>query len=98
MLPKSFRVTLRLSESALAIPKSRTLMSPAGDRRTLRGFRSPCTSETKSRPSMLVANRCAVSRKRHSSHAMRLASSGATLPRLMTSERFSPSTYSIAMK
>jgi hypothetical protein len=39
-----------------------------------------------------------VSRKTLSCEAMRTASAGAAGPRAMISERFSPCTYSIAMK
>src|SRR6476660_7615305 len=87
MLPKSLRVTFRLSESALAMPKSRTLMSPDPVSRTLRGLRSPWTRAQNSRPSIDVLKRCAASRNRHNSDAILVASVGLTGARAITSDR-----------
>ena len=98
MLPKSLRVTLRLSESALAMPKSSTLIAPVAEIRTLPGLRSPWTSDRNCRPSIVVSNSCAASRNRQIWVAAATASVGPSGPRAITSERFSPSTYSIAMK
>ena len=90
MLPKSLRVTFRLSDSALAIPKSRTLTRSSVVTLMLRGLRSPCSSERSGRPSIVTSKPCAASRNSHSWTAMPAARSELSGPAAMTSERFAP--------
>ena len=99
MLPKSLRVTLRLSDSAFAIPKSSTLISPDVREPHVARFEIAMDERPRTRGRRSsVLKRCAASRKRHSSRSDPVASAALTGPRAMTSDRFSPSTYSIAMK
>jgi hypothetical protein len=95
-LPKSFRVTFRLSDNAFAIPKSSTFTCPDEVMRMFRGFRSLWCSEVSVRPPIVAVKACAASRNRHSSIAIWTARSRAN-GFASTSERLIPSTYSIAM-
>ena len=80
------------------MPKSNTLISSSASTRMFRGFRSPWSSGPRVSAVERDLEAMAASRNSHSWIAMRAARSGGNAPAPMTSERFWPSRYSIAMK
>ncbi len=97
-LPKSFRVSFRLSDSPLAMPKSSTFTLPAELIRTFFGLMSPWMIPRRSVSSTTASKTCAFRRKSHTSAATHAASPGVIAPRAIRSARSSPSTYSISMQ
>ena len=99
MLPKSLRVTLRLSDNALAIPKSRTLIDPSVCDPDVPRLQI-AVDERHEFAAVDVTLESVSGLRRSGSTPARFwcASAGFTGPRAITSDRFSPSTYSIAMK